>query len=89
MAGVFGAIIYTILGKPIDNSIDLYGYALLGGVIGGGISFLIVQLLPAIKLNCPKCGKEYSASNTWWADCKGCNARLEVINGKVVLKEKA
>ena len=85
----FSAIIYALLGKPVENNLAIYGYALFGGLAGAGVAFLIVHFMPAIKLFCPECGKEYTNSNSWLTACMGCDAKLEVIKGEVVLKQNA
>lgn len=85
LGGIIGGIILAVQGKAVDGNLALYGYALLGAVLGAGLAFLIVRLLPVFKLRCPACGWEFIENSKWGLQCNDCGSELKVVEGSVSL----
>lgn len=83
-AFVAGIIFYLKGMSAEDTEFFMQGVAWGGGILGAGIAFLIVHLLPVKSLKCPECGADFkSVSEIGSATCTNCKTKLKVSFNKV------
>jgi len=72
-----------------DSEMIIYASALLGGILGAAIAFLIIKLLPTKTLTCPQCNHQFVNNSQWGVTCENCKTKLKVSNDQVTLQERA
>ena len=81
--------VYSLLGRPLESNLLLYGYALLGGALGAVIAFRVVHGLPLKPFACPQCGSEFENKAELEIRCSSCKTQLQLVKGKLALIEQA
>ena len=82
-AFISGVIFYLKGMGAEDIEFYMQGVAWGGGILGAGIAFLIIHLLPVRALKCPKCDHEFKTASDFGVTCKNCETRLKVSFNKV------